>query len=103
MAMCIITTLSHPGRPTSTAMGCSTSQWLSLPSLKRNSSEVRLSNILFLFFFIYHSIVAVDAHLWETASTISNALLGELMGLAGVNDVYDIRKASDPTDPIVAV
>jgi hypothetical protein len=47
--------------------------------------------------------VAVDAGLYETASSISNALLGEVMGLAGVNDVYDIRKASDPTDPIVAV
>jgi carboxypeptidase C (cathepsin A) len=43
---------------------------------------------------------AVDAGLFSVAATIGNALLDGLMGDAGLGDPYDIRKGSDPTDPL---
>jgi carboxypeptidase C (cathepsin A) len=40
---------------------------------------------------------AIDGGLYDVAMVIGNDMLNALMVEAGVNDVYDIRKASDPT------
>lgn len=37
---------------------------------------------------------------YSAASVVGNDLLNALMTDAGVGDPYDIRKASDPTDPL---
>jgi carboxypeptidase C (cathepsin A) len=42
---------------------------------------------------------AIDMKLYDVAMVIGNDLLNGLMVAAGVNDVYDIRKTSDPTTP----
>jgi carboxypeptidase C (cathepsin A) len=43
---------------------------------------------------------AIDIGAYDVAMIIGNDLLNGLMAAAGVNDVYDIRKASDPTTPL---
>jgi carboxypeptidase C (cathepsin A) len=43
---------------------------------------------------------AIDAKLYDVAMVIGNDLLNGLMLASGVNDPYDIRKASDPTTPL---
>jgi len=43
----------------------------------------------------------IDLGQYEIADIVGNNLLGLLMTEAGVNDVYDIRQDSDPTDPYI--
>jgi cathepsin A (carboxypeptidase C) len=43
---------------------------------------------------------AVDLGLYDVAANMGNILLNTLMATAGLNDPYDIRKASDPTTPL---
>jgi len=43
---------------------------------------------------------AIDLGLYDVAANMGNILLNTLMADAGLNDPYDIRKASDPTTPL---
>jgi len=43
----------------------------------------------------------IDLGQYSAADIIGNSLLNLLMTEAGVNDVYDIRQDSDPTDPYI--
>jgi len=42
----------------------------------------------------------ISAHLYAEADPVGNFLLNGLMGVSGVGDPYDIRKSSDPTQPL---
>eukprot|EP01129_Flabellula_baltica_P008575 TRINITY_DN341_c0_g1_i1.p1 TRINITY_DN341_c0_g1~~TRINITY_DN341_c0_g1_i1.p1 ORF type:complete len:425 (+),score=75.17 TRINITY_DN341_c0_g1_i1:33-1277(+) len=42
----------------------------------------------------------IDIHAYTAADIIGNDILGILTELGGIGDVYDIRKKSDPTDPL---
>jgi len=43
---------------------------------------------------------AIDAGLYSVADTIGNTLLNALMADGNLGDPYDIRRSSDPTDPL---
>jgi len=50
---------------------------------------------------VYDSYMAlVEAHDFSAADILGNFLLNSLMTVSGVGDPYDIRKSSDPTDPL---
>lgn len=50
---------------------------------------------------IYDTYIGLlDAHAFEAADVVGNSLLNGLMTASGVGDPYDIRKDSDPTDPL---
>jgi len=46
--------------------------------------------------------LAIDGGFYETATSIGNSMLSTLAMEGGINDVYDIRKAVDPTNEPVA-
>jgi len=44
--------------------------------------------------------VLIDSGSYVTAQALGNTILETLVVAGGIGDVYDIRKASDPTDPL---
>jgi len=67
------------------------------PFLYRNDridyAELEIANGLYL---TYKGLIDIGAYI--TAQTLGNILLESVMVEGGIGDVYDIRKANDPTD-----